>query len=128
MRFSRSALLTGALLLVGVGCARRAGGHDGLVRLEVAPSAAGAVLTLIPAPGARINAKNRPVLELKNGIRLEFNQDALTADSGYFAAPPTAAFPGKGRLTGVLRIGVCPAGENVCLPLTIPIDQALPPG
>lgn len=110
-------------------CAVAAPPRPAPVQLEAAATRAGYRLSLIPAPGARINARLKPVLELTDGTRLQFDAPALTADSGYFAEPPVIGLERRpGRLRGLLRVGVCPAGLNVCESLALPVDQPLPPG
>ena len=124
-------ILLGALVAVSTaGCAvRRAQPPEALVHLVGAPSVDGYQITLIPAPGARINARLGPVLELAGGERVQFDQARLTEDSAYFAAPPTATLErGWHHLKGILRVGVCPAGLNVCRALVIPIDTAFTSG
>lgn len=123
-------LLAAMVALLGAGCAApRARPEEALVHLAGAPSVNGYRLTLIPATGARINARLRPVLELDGGGRVQFDQAMLTPDSAYFAAPPEATL-GRGwrHLKGVLRVGVCPAGLNECRALVIPIDTAFTSG
>lgn len=120
-RVSLVIALTGSAACAG----REAAPAEPLVHLAGAPSVEGYRLTLIPAPGARINARLHPVLELEGGGRLQFDQSSLTADSAYFAAPPAAILTsGWQHLKGTLRVGVCPAGENLCRALVIPIDTA----
>ncbi len=69
-------------------------------------------LTLLPAPGARINARLAPALERADGTVLHFHGSGVTADSSYFTAPPTLEVAGDPA--GVIRASVCPAGEAVC--------------
>ncbi len=80
------------------------------VRQERMPS--GTRLTLIGAPGARINARLPPSLERRDGSVLRFGAEGLTPDSSYFTHPPTLVV--AGTLTGVIRASVCPEGEVVC--------------
>jgi hypothetical protein len=55
------------------------------------------------------------VLELPGGQVLRFAGATLTADSAYFAGPPTLALPGYGKPPhGLIRAGVCLEGESVC--------------
>lgn len=122
----RAALL---LLVLGgfAGCAvRRAEAPEASVYLTGRPSAEGYRLTLVPARGVSINARIRPTLELEGGEVVQFDQPSLTADSSYFAAPPQATVHrDRRRMKGVLRVGVCPAGLNVCRALVVPIDTVL---
>jgi hypothetical protein len=69
-------------------------------------------LTLLAAPGARINARLLPALERTGGSVLRFHGTSLTADSSYFTAPPTLDV--EGDPSGVIRASVCPEGEAVC--------------
>jgi hypothetical protein len=97
------------------------------VRLVATAIASGFRLTLLPAPGARINARLKPVLEMDGGQRLQFDAASMTADSAYFAVPPTAELrSSRASLQGVLRVGVCPVGLNVCRSLAVPVDLPLP--
>jgi hypothetical protein len=98
--------------------------HDepALLHVESALVPAGARLTLVPAPGVRINARLKPALELPDGTILRFDSDSLTADSSYFSAVPTAVIPGvRGDVHGHLRASVCPAGKNVCMSVELEI-------
>ncbi len=74
--------------------------------------ASGTRLTLIGAPGARINARLRPSLEARDGSVLRFGGANVTADSNYFLGPPFLQVPGAAG--GVVRASVCPEGEAVC--------------
>jgi hypothetical protein len=69
-------------------------------------------LTLLAAPGARINARLLPALERSGGGVLRFHGTPLTADSSYFTEPPTLVV--EGDPSGVIRASVCPEGEAVC--------------
>jgi hypothetical protein len=123
--------LAGVLILLGAaGCAARPASPEApLVRLVGHPAVDGYRLTLIPAAGARINARLPPELELAGGVRVRFEQTALTPDSAYFGAPPEATLErGWHHVTGTLRVGVCPAGLNVCKALAIPIDTVFAAG
>jgi hypothetical protein len=119
-----------AASVLWLGCAARpTESEPALVYLQGIPSAGGYRLTLVPAPGAKINARLPPVLELEGGRRVQFDQTLLTPDSAYFAAPPGATLERAGpHLKGVLRVGVCPAGLNLCRALQIPIDTTLAGG
>ena len=74
-------------------------------------------LVLEAAPGWKINARVKPVLESADGTLLRFDAPGLTPDSAYFAEPPgavVAARGGRRRIRGTLRASVCAAGEAVC--------------
>ena len=71
--------------------------------------------TLVGVPGARINARLKPALELEDGAVLRFDSPHLTRDSAYFADAPTVeASLSEGAHRGVVRASVCPAGEKIC--------------
>ena len=118
-----------ALAALANACASPPAAPPAAVRLVATAIAPGFRLTLLPAPGARINARLRPVLEVDGGPRLQFDAVSMTADSAYFAVPPVAELRStSARLRGILRVGVCPAGLNVCRSLAIPVDLLLPGG
>ncbi len=115
-----------ALAALASGCAIRPADQPAAVRLVATAVASGFPLTVLPALGVRINARLKPVLEMDGGQRLQFDAVSVTADSAYFAVPPTAELRWRpARLRGVLRVGVCPAGLNVCRSLAIPVDLPL---
>jgi len=94
------------------------------LELKAARDRDGVRLTLIAPPGARINARARPALELKDGSVLRFSTPRLTPDSAYFAEPPTARAPVGASLKGAtLRASVCPAGERVCRIIELAVDM-----
>ena len=97
-----------------------------LVRLVAAETGSLVRMTLVPAAGARINARLKPVLELADGTRVQFDSPSLTADSAYYASRPEASMASRGRIAGTLRVGACPAGLDACLALAIPIDIPAP--
>ena len=100
-----------ALLFIVVGCAPR----SDLVRLETTHEAGAFGLRLEPAPGARLNARLKPALELADGSVLRFDSPHLTPDSAYFAEPPVAVLGESTKArSGLLRASVCPTGESVC--------------
>ena len=79
------------------------------------------LLRLLPARGARINARLKPALERPDGTILRFDSPLITPDSSYFTAPPELLVKetGDGRretgpASGVVRASVCPQGEDVC--------------
>ncbi|HSB54986.1 MAG TPA: hypothetical protein VLD58_11540 [Gemmatimonadales bacterium] len=79
---------------------------------------------LLAAPGWKINARVKPVLESADGALLRFDAPRLTPDSAYFAEPPAVFVPARdGRpLRGTLRASVCAAGEAVCRLVTMRVD------
>ena len=121
-------LLFAGLIGAGLGgCSRHEAPPEAGLRIEARADTGGYLLTLLAGPGARVNARLKPALELGGGNVIRFDQPSLTADSGYFAAPPVARLPGRvRRLSGLLRVGICPAGQLLCRALSIPVDQELP--
>ena len=100
--------------LVGGGC-RPGAAPAPILRVVSEHSAEGTTLTLVAAPGVRINARVKPALELPDGTVLRFDSPHQTPDSSYFTRPPTVSLPGKpGRAEGILRASVCEADELVC--------------
>jgi len=90
------------------------------LHLETAPASADTRLTLLAAPGYRINARVKPALELPDGSVLRFDTPRVTSDSAYFAEPPAALLKGRpGRVGGTLRASVCQPGQQVCRVLTL---------
>ena len=105
----RRRALLGVTLLLALACAERA---DPLLSVRREPRGDATHLTLLAAPGARINARLSPALERSSGSVLRFHGTPLTADSSYFTAPPTLDV--EGDPSGVIRASVCPEGEAVC--------------
>ncbi|MGE0441201.1 MAG: hypothetical protein AB7L66_09405 [Gemmatimonadales bacterium] len=114
-----------ALLLLAAACHPAAPPPADLLTLEVEEQGADLLLTLRPAPGARINALAKPTLELADGRRVTLQAAALTADSAYFADLPTARLPDTHRVEGILRAGVCPEGLAVCQTVAIPVEHGV---
>lgn len=115
------------VLLAGFAAAGCHPEHQRL-RVEANRSGSGYHLVLLAEPGDRINARLKPALELANGTILRFDSASITADSGYFSAPPTAEIGATEatELHGVLRAGICPAGLEVCEPIKLDISVRLP--
>ena len=103
------------LTLLAAGCSR----STPLVSIEVSRTASGHHLTLVPAQGARINAKVRPAFERPDGRVLFFDATGTSADSTYYTADPFLDLPDPEAPRGLVRVGVCPAGERVCRVLTL---------
>ena len=82
------------------------------------------VVRLDAAPGVRINARLRPVLELDDGTRVAFSSDSVTADSSYFTGAPRALLDTVPAGRGILRASACPATLNVCR--SILLDVSIP--
>jgi hypothetical protein len=107
-----------ALGLLAACAADRPRAPDAARPLAVRTVPAGDSLRLVleAAPGWRINARVKPVLESADGTLLRFNAPGVTPDSAYFAEPPVAVVAARGRhpIRGTLRASVCAAGEAVC--------------
>jgi hypothetical protein len=100
-------------LTIGViGLAACAGTHGSYFTVGREIRGATTTLRLIPAAGARINARLKPALERPDGSVLRFDSPHLTPDSSYYTAPPELSLSGSGQ--GIVRASVCPAGEAVC--------------
>ena len=90
--------------------------------LRVAPAGDSVRLVLLAAPGWKINARLKPVLEAAGGRRLQLDALRLTADSAYFTEPPSVTVPARpGGIRGTLRASVCSAGETVCRLMTLDV-------
>ncbi len=90
------------------------------LEVKTAPAGADTRLTLLAAPGLRVNARLKPALELENGTVLRFDSPRLTPDSAYFAEPPTALLAGRRHdLKGTLRASVCGIEEQVCRSISL---------
>ena len=120
---------TAALILALVAaCARgRASTPDAArpLALRTVPVGDSLRLVLEAAPGWRINARVKPVLESADGTLLRFDAPGLTPDSAYFAEPPVAVVAARGRhpIRGTLRASVCAAGEAVCRMVTLAVRR-----
>jgi hypothetical protein len=100
--------------LAGSGC-RPGADPAPILRVVSERSAEGTTLTLVAAPGIRINARVKPALELPDGTVLRFDSPHLTRDSSYFTGPPTSSLPRAHRSAkGTLRASMCEADELVC--------------
>jgi hypothetical protein len=78
------------------------------------PAPGGARLLLLTEPGARISAEYTPTLTLEDGIVVRFDTTALSADSAYFAAPPSATLARPpAQAHGLLKASVCHQDEAV---------------
>jgi len=108
---------TGASLLfvlLGAACSSPA-----LVSVEVSRTTTGHHLRLVPTHGARINAKARPAFESADGRVLFFDAPGITADSTYYTTEPFLDLSDPKPPSGLIRVGVCPAGERVCRVVTL---------
>jgi hypothetical protein len=106
------------MTLVALGLATacsRPPAESGLLQVTTAPSGPDTRLTLHAGPHLKINARLAPALELGDGTVLRFYAGLLTADSGYYAEPPSAVLAGRhARVHGTLRASVCRDDEQVC--------------
>ena len=93
--------------------------------LRTVPAGDSLRLVLDAAPGWRINARVKPVLESADGTLLRFDATGLTPDSAYFAEPPVAVVAARARnpIRGTLRASVCAAGEAVCRMVTLAVRR-----
>ena len=119
------AALTAAALLVTsgtiAGCTDSSR-PDALLRVTTSPAGADTRLSLHAAPQLEINARVAPALELPNHSVVRFGAARLTADSAYFAEPPSALLAGRHETVhGTVRASVCEVGERVCRSLTLKI-------
>lgn len=98
----------------------RSPGEPPPLRLEATRGERGTQLSIIARAGLKISARLAPALELTDGTVLRFSSPALTADSAYFAEPPSAQLGGDHRqVHGTLRASVCDAGASVCRSVVI---------
>lgn len=112
MRRRRLALYAG-ILVGAAGCGAPPPAPPPALRVVASPTGFTTRLTLLAAPHLRINARLPPALEFPDGAALRFD-GPRTADSAYFAAPPTAELPRGVAVGGRLRASVCRDDEQVC--------------
>ena len=113
-------LVLGAL----AGCARAQpeAAADGPLVVHLSPAGDSVRVVLLAAPGWKINARLKPVVEVVDGRRLQLDARRLTPDSAYFAEPPSVVAGGRpGGIRGTLRASVCSAGETVCRVVTVEV-------
>ena len=85
------------------------------LRVTTTPSGPDTRLTLRAGAGLKLNARLPPALELGDGTVLRFRTGLRTADSAYYAEPPSAVLPGRhAQVHGTLRASVCRDDEQVC--------------
>ena len=90
------------------------------LHLSTAPSGADTRVTLHAGPGLKVNARLAPALQLGDGSVLRFDAGRRTADSAYFAEPPSALWAGRHQSAhGTLHASVCYDRERVCRTLTL---------
>jgi len=104
-----------AALSIGMGSSCSRADATGAIRIETSRAGPDTRLTLVAAPGFKLNARLKPALELPDGSLLRFDSPLLTPDSAYFAGPPSAVLSGRhGRVRGTLRASICDPREAVC--------------
>ena len=92
------------------------------VEVRVIPSGDNLVIRAVAAPGAKINARLAPQLELASGRTVRLTSASVTADSAYFTAPPEVTIPANTPLTGArFRASVCDSAATVCRVVTVPL-------
>jgi hypothetical protein len=115
----RGRLLIACVTLLAA-CTRPPGPEP--VSLVTSPAGADTRVTLLATPGLKVNARLVPALELADGTVLRFGAGRRTADSAYFAEPPSALLPGRtAAVHGTLRASVCKEEERVCRTLALKI-------
>lgn len=113
---SLAAAVAAALLASCSGAPAR----PGPLHLTTEPSGSDTRVTLHAGSGLKVNARLAPALELPDGGVLRFDSPRRTADSAYFAEPPSALWAGRHRSAhGRLRASVCYDRELVCRTLTL---------
>ncbi len=113
--------MTLAALALAAACSRPPI-ESGPLRLTTAPSGPDTRLTLHAAPHLRINARLAPALELGDGTLLRFRTGLRTADSAYFAEPPSTVLPGHhAQVHGILRASICRDDEQICRAVKVEI-------
>jgi hypothetical protein len=113
-------VIVGAVLVVAAAACSAAPAAGAPFRLTTAPLGPDTRFTLQAAPHLKLNARVAPALELSDGRILRFRAGRRTADSAYFAEPPSAVMPGhQKQVHGTLRVSVCRDDEQVCRSLRI---------
>jgi hypothetical protein len=108
------------LLALGFALACGDGRAADPLRLVATPVGTDTRITLVPASHVKLNARIPPALELEDGTVLRFSSAELTADSAYYAAPPTAVLPGRHRrVHGRVRASICENDAPVCRSLVV---------
>jgi len=91
----KTVLLGLALVIVAVSRTAQAQTNAQPLAVRAEPTDSATRLVLVAAPGWKINARVKPALELPSGAIVRFDAPQLTADSAYFAEPPTARILGR---------------------------------
>ena len=112
----------GAVVLAVAAACSAAPSADAPLLVTTTPIGPDTRLTLHAAPHLKVNARVAPALELDDGMVLRFRTGRLTADSAYYAEPPSAVLRGRHeRVHGTLRASVCRDDEQVCRSLRVEI-------
>ncbi|HEX3232648.1 MAG TPA: hypothetical protein VHR41_00530 [Gemmatimonadales bacterium] len=113
-----------AAVLLFSGACRGPSSAAPTLRLETTSLGADTRLTLVTPPDLKVSARLKPALELPDGTVLRFDAPLLTADSAYFAVPPTARLPGRHlHVRGTLRASVCGVTELVCHSVSLRLES-----
>jgi hypothetical protein len=108
-------LKAGLVLLLALAGCSRASTPAAQLSVSREPVSAGTRLLLVPEAGARISAQYPPTLTLDDGTVVRFDTTALSSDSAYFIAPPSALLGRAPRAAhGLLKASVCGKHEAVC--------------
>jgi len=108
-------LKAGLFLLLALAACTRAPAAAGPLAMTREPVVGGTRLLLVAEAGARISADYVPTLTLDDGTIVRFDTTALSSDSAYFAAPPSAVVGGAASaMHGLLKASVCREHEAVC--------------
>lgn len=115
----------GLLRLVSAGLfasACQSGKSKDAVHLQSELRSGEPILTVVPAPGYRINARVPPALELAAGRMIRINRGRLSADSAFFVERPWVPEPRRAALKGTLRAGICRLDESLCRIAVVSVD------
>lgn len=114
-----SVILSAALVAAAVACSAGPPA-DARFNITTAPLGPDTRLTLQAVPHLKVNARVAPALELSDGRVLRFRDGRRTADSAYYAEPPSTVLTGRHeRVHGTLRVSVCREDEQVCRSLVV---------
>jgi hypothetical protein len=110
----------GTALIVAASACSAGSPADAPFHLTTTPLGPDTRLTLQSAPHLKVNARAAPALELGDGRVLRFLDGRRTADSAYYAEPPSTVLTGRHkRVHGTLRVSVCRDDERICRSLAI---------
>ena len=79
------------------------------------------ILTVVTAPGYRVNARVPPAFELAAGPVIRLDRGRVSPDS-FFAEPPWAPEPRDVPRRGTLRASVCRTDESLCRSAVLSVD------